>query len=106
MYHTGLDPRDMSPVYVPKTPHEKAMQRALLQFKNPANHELVCEALRLCGRDDLIGFGPKALVAPRVMSRQGSAKKAATQKEYNKSSTRQQRSSSHPQKPRNRQIKK
>ena len=59
----------MTPVYVPKTPHEKAMQRALLQFKNPANHELVCEALRLCGRDDLIGFGPKALVAPRVIGR-------------------------------------
>jgi len=69
MYHTGLDPRDMTPVYVPKTPHEKAMQRALLQFKNPANHELVCEALRLAGRDDLIGFGPKALVAPRVIKR-------------------------------------
>lgn len=69
MYYTGLDPRDMTPVYVPKTPHEKAMQRALLQFKNPANHELVCEALRLCGREDLIGFGPKALVAPRVIAR-------------------------------------
>ncbi|MDD5897334.1 MAG: YgiQ family radical SAM protein [Clostridia bacterium] len=69
MYYTGLDPRDMTPVYVPKAPHEKAMQRALLQFKNPANHELVCEALRLCGREDLIGFGPKALVAPRVIAR-------------------------------------
>ena len=65
MYYTGLDPRDMTPVYVPKTPHEKAMQRALLQFKNPANHELVREALRLCGREDLIGFGGKALVPPR-----------------------------------------
>ncbi|MCI5955982.1 MAG: YgiQ family radical SAM protein [Clostridiales bacterium] len=65
MYYTGLDPRDMTPMYVPKTPHEKAMQRALLQFKNPANHELVREALRLCGRDDLIGFGGKALVPPR-----------------------------------------
>jgi len=70
MYYTGLDPRDMKPVYVPRTPHEKAMQRALLQFKNPSNHELVCEALRLCNREDLIGFGPKALVPPRRISSQ------------------------------------
>lgn len=69
MYYTGLDPRDMKPVYVPRTPHEKAMQRALLQFKNPANYDLVCEALRLAGRDDLIGFHPKALVPPRRMER-------------------------------------
>ena len=68
MYYTGLDPRDMKPVYVPRTPHEKAMQRALLQFKNPANYELVSEALRLCGRDDLIGFHPRALIPPRRMS--------------------------------------
>ena len=65
MYYTGLDPRDMQPVYVPKNPHEKAMQRALLQYRNPANHDLVREALRLCGREDLIGFGPHALVPPR-----------------------------------------
>lgn len=65
MYHTGLDPRDMSPVYVPKSPHEKAMQRALLQYRNPANHDLVREALQRCGRGDLIGYGPKCLVRPR-----------------------------------------
>ena len=64
MYHTGLDPRDMTPVYVPKTAHEKAMQRALLQFRNPRNHELVREALRLCGREDLIGFDNRCLVPP------------------------------------------
>ena len=64
MYHTGIDPRDMKPVYVPKTAHEKAMQRALLQYKSPRNHDLVREALRLCGREDLIGFGPHALVPP------------------------------------------
>ena len=68
MYHTGLDPRDMKPVYVPRTPHEKAMQRALLQFKNPANYELVSEALRLSGREDLIGFHQKALIPPRKLS--------------------------------------
>ena len=67
MYYTGLDPRDMQPVYVPKNPHEKAMQRALLQYRNPANHDLVREALRLCGREDLIGFGPHALVPPRTI---------------------------------------
>ena len=64
MYYTGLDPRTMKPVYVPKTPHEKAMQRALLQWKNPKNFPLIREALRLCGREDLIGFGKKALVPP------------------------------------------
>src|SRR5699024_7238116 len=67
MYYTGLVPRDMQPVYVPKSPHEKAMQRALLQYRNPANHDLVREALRLCGREDLIGFGPHALVPPRTI---------------------------------------
>lgn len=64
MYYTGLDPRDMKPVYVPKTAHEKAMQRALLQYSSPRNRELVREALRLCGREDLIGYGSKALVPP------------------------------------------
>ncbi len=64
MYYTGLDPRTLTPVYVPKTPHEKAMQRALLQWKNPKNFPLVREALRLCGREDLIGFGKRALVPP------------------------------------------
>ncbi len=64
MYHTGLDPRSMEPVYVPLTDREKAMQRALLQWKKPQNHRLVREALRLCGREDLIGFGKKALAPP------------------------------------------
>lgn len=69
MYHTGLDPRGMQPVYVPRTAHEKAMQRALLQWKIPANHALIREALRLCGRDDLIGFGRDCLVPPRELPR-------------------------------------
>ena len=62
MYYTGLDPRTMKAVYVPRTPHEKAMQRALLQWKNPKNFPLIREALRLCYREDLIGFGKAALV--------------------------------------------
>lgn len=68
MYYTGLDPRDMKPVYVPKTPHEKAMQRALIQYRNPNNYELVYEALVKAGRKDLIGFGEKCLIRPRQLS--------------------------------------
>ena len=64
MYYTGLDPRTMEPVYVARTPEEKAMQRALLQFQNPANRRLVLEALRKAGREDLIGFGKGCLVPP------------------------------------------
>ena len=52
MFHTGLDPRTMKPVYVPRTPHEKAMQRALLQYKKPQNRHLVLEALSQCGRGE------------------------------------------------------
>ncbi len=62
MYYTGLDPRNMEPVYVPRTQHEKAMQRALLQYKNPKNRHLVLEALKKAGREDLIGRGEKCLI--------------------------------------------
>lgn len=65
MYYTGLDPRTMEKVYVPKNPHEKAMQRALIQYRRPENYELVKEALIKCGRKDLIGFGKKCLIRPR-----------------------------------------
>ncbi len=64
MYYTGLDPRTMKPVYVPHNPHEKEMQRALIQYRNPKNRELVKEALKKAGREDLIGFGPKCLLRP------------------------------------------
>ena len=64
MYYTGVDPRTMKPVYVPKTAHEKALQRALIQYRKPENYELVREALQKAGRTDLIGFGPKCLIAP------------------------------------------
>ena len=73
MYYTGLDPRTMQPVYVPKNPHEKAMQRALMQYKDPKNYKLVLEALTLAGRTDLIGHGPACLIRP---PRGESAKKA------------------------------
>ncbi|MDA8233236.1 MAG: YgiQ family radical SAM protein, partial [Clostridia bacterium] len=65
MYYTGLDPRTMEKVYVARNPHEKAMQRALLQYRNPKNYDLVHEALVKAGRTDLIGFGPKCLIRPR-----------------------------------------
>ena len=64
MYYTGLDPRTMEPVYVPTNPHEKAMQRALIQYRDPKNYHLVREALLTAHREDLIGQGPKCLIRP------------------------------------------
>jgi len=64
MYYTGIDPRDMKPVYVPTDPHEKAMQRALMQWKRPEKRRLVLEALKLTHREDLIGFGKECLIRP------------------------------------------
>ena len=65
MYYTGVDPRTMEEVYVPVNPHEKAMQRALIQYRNPHNYDLVKEALIKAGRTDLIGFEEGCLIAPR-----------------------------------------
>ncbi len=65
MYYTGVDPRTMEEVYVPVNPHEKAMQRALIQYRNPHNYDLVKEALIKAGRTDLIGFEKGCLIAPR-----------------------------------------
>lgn len=65
MYYTELDPRNMKPVYVCKNPHEKAMQRALIQYRNPKNYDLVYEALVKAGREDLIGFEKKCLIRPK-----------------------------------------
>ncbi len=64
MWYTGLDPRTMKPVFVPKTPHDKALQRALMQWRKPQNRKLVLEALHKAGREDLIGFGKHCLVRP------------------------------------------
>ncbi|MCI6464422.1 MAG: YgiQ family radical SAM protein [Faecalicatena sp.] len=65
MYYTGLEPRTMEKVYVPRNPHEKALQRALIQYRNPDNYDLVMEALKKAGRMDLVGFGEKCLIRPR-----------------------------------------
>lgn len=67
MYYTEVDPRSLKPVYVAKKPRDKAMQRALIQYRNPKNYELVTEALTIAGRRDLIGFGKECLIRPRVM---------------------------------------
>ncbi|WP_026490986.1 YgiQ family radical SAM protein [Butyrivibrio sp. XPD2002] len=68
MYYTGIDPLTMEPVYVARDPHEKAMQRALIQFRRPENYDLVKEALLREHREDLIGFGPQFLIPPRKSS--------------------------------------
>ena len=97
MYYTGLDPRTMEPVYVPKNPHEKAMQRALIQYKNPANYALVKEALQKAGRTDLIGFDKKCLIRPRQLKdeknmdhRSSSKKSSGFQKNSAKKTTKKQ----------------
>ena len=71
MYYTGVDSRTMKPVYVPHNPHEKAMQKALMMYRKPENYDLVKEALIKAGRQDLIGFDKKCLIAPRKMDRKG-----------------------------------
>ena len=89
MYYTGLDPRTMKPVYVPTNPHEKAMQRALIQYRNPKNYYLVREALEQAGRQDLIGFEKKCLIRPYPPGQQRphSAGKPAEQRDSGKKRT-------------------
>lgn len=67
MYYTGVDLRTMKPVYVPVSPHEKAMQRALIQYRNPKNYSLVMEALKSANRMDLVGFEKGCLIRPRQL---------------------------------------
>ena len=75
MFYTGVDPRTMKPVYVPSSYHEKAMQRALIQYRKPENYELVKEALLKAGREDLIGFGKECLIPPRKINQNRKKKK-------------------------------
>ncbi|MBQ4068931.1 MAG: YgiQ family radical SAM protein [Lachnospiraceae bacterium] len=74
MYYTGYDPRTMEKVHITSNPHEKAMQRALIQYRNPKNYDLVYEALTKAGRTDLIGFDKKCLIRPRKMADKNSIK--------------------------------
>jgi uncharacterized radical SAM protein YgiQ len=71
MFFTEIDPRTMQKVYVPKTPHEKAMQRALIQYRKPQNYELVSEALKKAGREDLIGYDKHCLIRPKKQGNYG-----------------------------------
>ena len=82
MFYTGLDPYTMQEVFVAKDPHEKAMQRALLQYFNPKNADLVREALKKAGRHDLIGYGDKCLVYPKKQS--APSEKGRSKGEYGK----------------------
>ena len=97
MFYTGYVARNMKKVYVPKTPREKAMQRALLQYRKKENYHLVIEALKEAHREDLIGFGPNCLVKP-LRGRQynntpnkgktaGDGSKAKNSRRENKSNT-------------------
>ncbi len=80
MFYTELDPRTMTKVYVPKSPHEKAMQRALIQYRLPRNYDLVNEALHKAGRTDLIGFDKHCLIRPRKTNDRTSENKAGNKK--------------------------
>lgn len=78
MYYTELDPRTMTKIYVPKSPHEKAMQRALIQYRKPQNYDLVYEALKKGNRMDLIGYDKKCILKPKNFE------KSYKPKEFNK----------------------
>ena len=84
MYYTGLDPRTMEPVYVATNPHEKAMQRALIQYRLPRNYDLVHEALQKAGRTDLIGYGKECLIRPRKQGDSGRSSGARPPKKKQK----------------------
>ena len=90
MYYTGVDPRTMEPVYVARDPHEKAMQRALIQYRRPENYDLVKEALIKAGRTDLIGFEKHCLITPRKMDRNTSGHKDVHKKNPSGQATRNQ----------------
>lgn len=94
MYYTGIDPRNGKKVYVATNPHEKAMQRALIQYKDPKNYELVKEALIKAGRQDLIGFDKKCLIPPRLIVKSNDRNFSARskgEKENEKNSSRNRR---------------
>lgn len=104
MYYTGVDPRTMEPVYTAVNPHEKAMQRALIQYRNPKNYELVSEALHKAGRTDLIGFDKKCLIRPRNIQSSSSTQQGASAKKQqtgkmSKAQTSQKQQKSQKQKP-------
>jgi hypothetical protein len=92
MWYTGIDPQTMKPVFVPKTPHDKALQRALMQWRKPQNRALVMEALKKTGRDDLIGYGKRCLIRPD---------KGAAQSGYHKPAEKEDKPAGKPKSPKN-----
>ncbi len=94
MYYTGIDPRDGKEVYIVKNPHDKAMQRALIQYRNPKNYQLVKEALLLAKREDLIGFEPHCLIKPRLMASQKNFEKSNQKQNKGKGSSTQKNAKS------------
>ena len=101
MFYTGLDPATLKPVYVAKTPEEKAMQRALLQYKNPSNYHLVMAALKKLGREDLIGFSPDCLIKPKHGGNRNVSKNSGRQDAVSKNKGRTETRGGKPQKGRN-----
>lgn len=101
MFYTGLDPATLKPVYVAKTPEEKAMQRALLQYKNPSNYHLVMAALKKMNREDLIGFSPECLIKPKHGGNKNVSKNSGRQNAVSKNKGRTENRSGKPQKGRN-----
>ena len=81
----------MQPVYVAKNPHEKAMQRALIQYRNPKNYDLVVEALTLAKRTDLIGYGEKCLIRPRQNDKKTMSLVSKQQQEQKKNAPRKKK---------------
>ncbi len=101
MYYTGLDPRTMKPVYVPRSAREKKMQRALIQYRNPDNYAIVKEALLAAGREDLIGYGEKCLIPPRpghgkkTSGKEGNAERRWSGKRGTKTQTKKKKTIRH-----------
>ena len=81
MYYTGIHPLTKEKVYIPRDPHEKAIQRALMQYKNPANRSLVLEGLKMAGRMDLVGFGRNVCFARRETGERNPAEPYQVQSE-------------------------
>lgn len=82
MYYTEIDPRTKQSVYVPKNPHEKALQRALIQYRDPKNHEAVAEALRKEHREDLIGYDKRCLIRPQKPKQQNQKKQPSPMEQH------------------------
>ncbi len=94
MYYTGIDPRNGKKIYVCRNPHEKMLQRALIQYRNPSNYELVREALIKAGREDLIGFSDKCLIRPRKVKEQNTGTRSDKEKRTKENRKRNERENS------------